>query len=121
MIYHILGIVGPYLSFDWIVALVFALLGPFILVSLHTLCTKSACKPALPFNQIPKTLAAYWDQKAFLSVVASMVALRVLSFLPLGSTVRSVSGKDSRMNGFVSLLLLMALMPLLVYKKVDLR
>ena len=116
-----LGIIGPYLSFDWIVALIFALLGPFILVSLHTLCSKDSCKPALPFNKIPKTLEAYWDQKAFLCVVAFMLTLRVLSYLPVGSTVRSVSGKDLRMNGFMSLLILMALMPLLVYKKVDLR
>lgn len=114
------GIIGPYLSFDWIGALIFALLGPFILVSLHTLCTKSSCKPALPFDKIPKNLAAYWDREAFLLVVGFMLVLRVLSFLPLGGTVRSVSGKDLRMNGFISLLILMALMPLMVYKKVNL-
>ena len=116
----ILGIVGPYLSFDWIVALIFAMLGPFILISLHTLC-KESCKPALPFNKIPKTVAEYWDRDAFLSVVAFMGVLRILSLLPVGGTVRSVAGKDLRMNGFISLLVLMALMPLLVYKKVDLR
>ena len=116
----ILGIVGPYLSLDWIVALIFALLGPFILVSLHTLC-KDSCKPALPFTKIPKKVADYWDREAFLTVVAFMAVLRILSFLPLGGTVRSVAGKDLRMNGFISLLVLMALMPLLVYKKVDLR
>jgi len=116
----VLEIVGPYLSISWIVALIFALLGPFILVSLHTLCNKQSCKPALPFDQIPKTLTAYWNQQAFVVVVAFMLILRALSYLPLGSTVRSVSGKDLRMNGFISLLVLMALMPLLVYKKVDL-
>ena len=121
LIYLFLGIIGPYLSFDWIGALIFALLGPFILVSLHTLCTKSSCKPALPFDKIPKTLASYWDREAFLLVVGFMLVLRVLSLLPLGGTVRSVSGKDLRMNGFVSLLILMASMPMMVYKKVNLR
>ena len=114
-------ILRPFLSLDWIGALIFALLGPFILISLHTLCTKTACKPALPFNQIPKTLNAYYDQKSLLTVVAFGVIVRVLSLLPLGSTVRAVSGKEIRMNGFVTLLVLMALMPVLVYKKVDLR
>ena len=115
------GLIGPYLSVDWIVALIFALLGPFILVSLHTLCTKDSCKPALPFDKIPKTLAAYWDRQAFVCVVGFMIILRVLSLIPVGSTVRSVNGKDLRMNGFLGLLILMALMPVMVYKKVDLR
>ena len=119
--YVISGLIMPYLNFDWIGALIFASLGPFILVSLHTLCNKDSCKPALPFNKIPKKLANYWDKESFLLVVAFMLVLRVLSFLPLGGTVRSVSGKDLRMNGFVSLLILMATMPLMVYKKINLR
>merc|ERR1712203_368456 len=49
-----------------------------------------------------------------------MIILRVLSLIPVGSTVRSVNGKDLRMNGFLGLLILMALMPVMVYKKVDL-
>jgi len=114
------GLIMPYLNFDWIGALIFASLGPFILVSLHTLCNKDSCKPALPFNKIPKKLANYWDKESFLLVVVFMLVLRVLSFLPLGGTVRSVSGKDLRMNGFVSLLILMATMPLMVYKKINL-
>ena len=117
----LVGLIGPYLSVDWIVALIFALLGPFILVSLHTLCTKDSCKPALPFDKIPTTLAAYWDRQAFVCVVGFMIVLRVLSLIPVGSTVRSVNGKDLRMNGFLGLLILMALMPVMVYKKVDLR
>ena len=119
--YVISGLIMPYLNFDWIGALIFASLGPFILVSLHTLCNKDSCKPALPFNKIPKKLANYWDKESFLLVVVFMLVLRVLSFLPLGGTVRSVSGKDLRMNGFVSLLILMATMPLMVYKKINLR
>ena len=86
-------------------------------MSLHTLCTKDSCKPALPFDKIPTTLAAYWDRQAFVCVVGFMIVLRVLSLIPVGSTVRSVNGKDLRMNGFLGLLILMALMPVMVYKK----
>merc|ERR1712227_674997 len=35
-------------SFQWVMALVFMVLGPVILISLHTLCTKASCKPQVP-------------------------------------------------------------------------
>ena len=72
------------LSFDWIGTLFMMALFPFILVSLHTLCTNSSCKPALPLDKLPKTLQGYWDQQAFLVVVGFTAVLRVLSLLPLG-------------------------------------
>jgi len=108
------------LSFDWIGTLFMMALFPFILVSLHTLCTNSSCKPALPLDKLPKTLQGYWDQQAFLVVVGFTAVLRVLSLLPLGSLVRTSTGAEVRMNGFITLLLLLAVMPGLVYKKVDL-
>ena len=108
------------LSFEWIGALIFTAMSPFILISLHTLCTASSCKPALPFDRIPKTWKAYWDPMAFLFLLAYVFGLRILSALPIGSVVRSPSGNDIRMNGFLTLLLCMASMPVLVYKKVNL-
>ena len=107
------------LNFAWVGALFFMALFPFILVSLHTLCTKTSCKPELPFNKFPKTLQAYWDPQAFAAVVSFGFALRLLSLLPVGSTVKAVSGHDIRMNGFVSLLTLLAIAPALVYRKID--
>lgn len=108
------------LSFAWIGTLFFMALGPFILVSIHTLCTKTSCKPELPFNKIPKNLAAYWDSQAFVGVVAFGLLLRLLSLLPIGKTVKAVSGHDIRMNGFIGLLTLLAVAPALVYRKIDL-
>jgi hypothetical protein len=107
-------------SFEWIGALFMMALFPLILVSLHTLCTKTTCKPTLPFDKLPKTLAGYWDPQAFTAVVGFAIVLRILSFLPVGSLVKTASGNQVRMNGFLGLLTLLAIMPALVYRKIDL-
>ena len=72
------GILGFFrnLSFEWLTSLILMALCPLILISLHTLCTKSSCKPVLPFEKLPKKLDAYWDPKAFLTVVAFTFVLR---------------------------------------------
>jgi len=108
------------LKFEWVGALFMMALFPFILVSLHTLCTKTSCKPALPFDKLPKTLKEVWDPQAFLTVVGFTLVLRLLSFIPLGSTVTTSTDKTVRMNGFLSLLTLLAMMPAVVYRKIDL-
>merc|ERR1712051_394842 len=108
------------LSFEWVGALFMMALFPLILVSLHTLCTKTSCKPVLPFDKLPKTLKEVWDPQAFLTVVGFTLVLRVLSFIPLGSKVTTSTGATVRMNGFLSLLTLLALMPAVVYRKIDL-
>lgn len=107
-------------SFEWVGSLFMMGLFPLILVSLHTLCTKDACKPVMPFNKLPKTLKGYWDPQAFLATVAFTVGVRLLSFLPFGAVVKTSIGTNVRMNGFVGLLILLAAMPALVYRKVDL-
>jgi len=108
------------LSFEWVGALFMMTLFPLILVSLHTLCTKTSCKPALPFDKLPKTLQGVWDPQAFLTVVGFTFVLRILSFIPLGSKVTTATGSTVRMNGFLILLTLLALMPAVVYRKIDL-
>jgi hypothetical protein len=107
------------LSFQWIGSLFMMALFPLILVSLHTLCTKTSCKPALPFDKLPKTLKGYWDLEAFIVVAAFTVVLRILSLLPIGALVKTATG-EVRINGFFSLLTLLAVMPVLVYRKMDL-
>ena len=101
-------------------ALVFATLGPFILVSLHKLCTASSYKLANPIDKLPRTFQAYWDQQTFLAYFAMTLVVRILCLLPVGTKVKTASGNDARMSGFVVLLLGMASMPVLVYKKVNL-
>jgi len=117
------GILGFFrnLSFEWLTSLILMALCPLILISLHTLCTKSSCKPVLPFEKLPKKLDAYWDPKAFLTVVAFTFVLRLLAMLlPIGSIVKTSTGHDVRMNGFYTLIALMGVVPVLIYKKVDL-
>merc|ERR1711936_102474 len=59
------GLLGFFrnLSFERLTSLILMALCPLILISLHTLCTKSSCKPVLPFEKLPKKLDAYWDPK----------------------------------------------------------
>ena len=85
------------LNLDWLQALVFIVLGPLILVSLHVLCKNNVCKPALP--SLPKNLTGYWSQQAFVSALGFGVLVRFLSLVPLGTRVRSVSGNQVRLNG----------------------
>merc|ERR1711976_556762 len=108
------------ISLEWLSVLFFTALSPFILISLHTLCTAKSCKPALPFDKLPKTFKAYWDAQAFMLAVGFLAVLRIASFLPIGRVVRSPAGVDVRANGFLTLLMLMAAIPALVYKKVNL-
>lgn len=107
------------LSFEWLGALFMMALFPFILISLHTLCTASSCKPALPFDKLKKDLKSYWDPQSFMAVLVFGMVLRILSLVPVGSTVRTAMGQEVRMNGFLGLLALLAIMPALVYKKVN--
>jgi hypothetical protein len=105
------------LSFAWLGTLFFMALSPLILVSLHTLCTKDKCKPEIP--SFPKDLKAYWDPQAFAAVFGFAFVLRLLSLLPVGRVVTSVSGKEVRLNGLFTLLTLLAAAPAVVYRKVD--
>ena len=88
------------LSFEWVGALFMMALFPLILVSLHTLCTKTSCKPVLPFDKLPKTLEEVWDPQAFLTVVGFTLVLRVLSFIPLGSKVTTSTGATGKLYFF---------------------
>lgn len=106
------------LSFEWVGVCFLMAFFPLVLVSLHTLCTKTSCKPAMPV--LPKTLKGYWDPQAFGLVVGFSFILRILSLVPLGSVVKTATGHEVRMNGFLSLLTLMALVPVAYYRQVDL-
>jgi len=105
------------ISFEWVGTLVMMAFFPFILISLHTLCTKTSCKIALPFDKLPKTLKGYYDPQALLMVIGFSFALRVLALLPIGSLVRTANGNEVRMNGFLSLWTLFGTVGLLAYKK----
>ena len=100
-------------SFEWVWALVFMVLGPVILVSLHTLCTKSACKLQMPV--LSTAVADYLNQEAVTIVIGFSLLLTLASYIPVGATVNG-----HRMNGFHTLTVLLSAVPALVYYKVPL-
>jgi len=100
-------------SFEWVWALIFMVLGPLIIITLHTLCSKNGCKLDTP--KISLEVEDYVDKEAMLMLVGFGAILKILAFLPVGATV---SGR--RMNGFLSLLVLLSAVPALVYHKVPL-
>merc|ERR1719336_1915981 len=100
-------------SFEWLWAIIFMILGPVILVSLHTLCTKSGCKLETP--KISTKHTDYINKDALIQLAGFYAVLKISSFIPLGSIVNG-----QRMNGFATLLLLLSAVPALVYYKVPL-
>merc|ERR1712233_236149 len=100
-------------SFEWLWAIIFMILGPVILVSLHTLCTKSGCKLETP--KISTKHTDYINKDALIQLAGFYAVLKISSFTPLGSIVNG-----QRMNGFATLLLLLSAVPALVYYKVPL-
>jgi lamin-B receptor len=100
-------------SFEWVWALVFMILGPAILVSLHTLCTKASCKLETP--NISTDLKTYYNLEAIMMLAGFWTVLKLLKFLPIGAIVNG-----QRMNGFASLLVLLSAVPALVYNQVPL-
>jgi len=100
-------------SFEWVWAIIFMILGPVILVSLHTLCTKSGCKLETP--KISDNHTDYINKDAIILLVGFGAALKIANFIPIGSIVNG-----QRMNGFATLLIMLSAVPALVYYKVPL-
>lgn len=105
------------LNLDWLQALFFIVLGPAILVSLHTLARAGVYQ--LKWPELSRKPADYWDRNSFVASLVFLMGIRFLNLLPLGSTVRSCSGVEVRMNGIHTLLTVLSVIPALVYRKVD--
>ena len=104
-------------NLDWMKTLFFAALGPLILLSLHQLCKNGSCKPAYP--SLSRNWAHYWNKQAFIGFCVFLAVMRLFSLMPLGNRVRSASGKEVRLNGFFTLLAMLAVVPVMVYRKMS--
>merc|ERR1711892_404338 len=62
-------------SFEWVWAIIFMILGPAILVSLHTLCTKTGCKLETP--KISTNYTDYINKDAIIKLVAFSAVLKI--------------------------------------------
>jgi len=100
-------------SFEWVWCLFFMLLGPYVLISLHTLCTKSGCKLDIP--KLSTNIKDYFNLNSFYLVLASGTVIPFMGFLPVGKVVNG-----QKMNGFVTMALCLLAIPVLVYAKVPL-
>jgi len=101
-------------TFEWVWSLIFMVLGPLILVTLHTLCAKNGCKLVTP--EISTEVADYVNKEAITLLFGFCAVLNIFSFIPIGTRVNG-----RRMNGFATLLILLSVVPALVYYKVPLK
>jgi len=94
-------------SFEWIWAILFMLLCPSILITLHTICTGNVCNLSMP--RISTNPVDYFDKEAMMIVIGFATILRLCEFLCLGANVEGY-----RMNGFQTLLLSLLAVPALL-------
>eukprot|EP00096_Caligus_rogercresseyi_P002972 TRINITY_DN1541_c0_g1_i2.p1 TRINITY_DN1541_c0_g1~~TRINITY_DN1541_c0_g1_i2.p1 ORF type:complete len:718 (+),score=189.24 TRINITY_DN1541_c0_g1_i2:171-2324(+) len=106
-------------NFEWLGCLFFMVLGAFILLSLHLLCKSGSCRPAIP--KLPQSLKAYLDPYCFGLIFTEIAVISILSLVPIGPSMKNVSGQSVRKNGFLTLLACLALLPALVMQQVDLK
>eukprot|EP00092_Neocalanus_flemingeri_P014603 GFUD01015753.1.p1 GENE.GFUD01015753.1~~GFUD01015753.1.p1 ORF type:complete len:889 (+),score=228.79 GFUD01015753.1:240-2906(+) len=99
-------------SFEWVWAILFMLLCPTILITLHTICTGNVCNLSMP--RISTNPVDYFDQEAMMIVIGFATVLRACEFFCLGTDVAGY-----RMNGFQTLLLSLLAVPVLVSHKVS--
>ena len=97
-------------NLEWVYAILFMVIPPALLVTLHTLCNQG-CKLEMPV--FSKNVSTYWDPTSFLLTLGFCTVVDVLSLLPVGKVVNG-----RRMNGIVSLVLMMAAVPALIHFKV---
>ncbi|XP_068210046.1 delta(14)-sterol reductase TM7SF2-like isoform X2 [Palaemon carinicauda] len=85
---------------------------------LNRMCTKNKCT-IMEFPDIPVKLQHYYDLKAVAIVAGFLVALLLLSLIPLGRKVDLPNGSVLRCNGYIPMLVALALVPALMYFEVD--
>jgi len=100
-------------SFEWVLCLIFMFLGPAVLISLHTLCTKNGCKLEMP--KLSTNINDYVNMNSLKLTLGTGIVIPTFAYLPIGPIVNG-----QRMNGFITLLLCLAAIPAMVYAKVPL-
>jgi len=100
-------------SWEWAWSLFFMILTPLLLISVHTLCSTNNCKLEMP--KLSQNIKDYFNLNSLYLCLAGPTLMSVLAYLPVGA---SVNGQ--RMNGFATLLFLLAAVPAMVYFKVPL-
>jgi len=107
-------------SFEWVKAVMFMVLSPTILVTLHTVCTKKSCARA-SWTDLPKlstNYKSYTNLETLKLIIAFEMVIMSLNFLPIGKQVTALNGASVRMNGFLTLILCLISVGVMAYLKV---
>ncbi|XP_042875454.1 delta(14)-sterol reductase LBR-like isoform X2 [Penaeus japonicus] len=81
---------------------------------LNELCTKRKCT-ILEFPTMPRKLEVYYDLRAVGIVIGFVLTQLLLCLIPIGRKVNLPNGAQIRCNGYISLLVSLAVVPLLMY------
>merc|ERR1719319_156286 len=106
--------------FDMVVAIVFMVGLPLVLVTLHTVCGKKTCDLKFEVPKLSTDYKSYTDLEAIKLVIGFAVVMMSLNFLPIGKKVTALNGTEVRMNGFLTLILGLISIGVMAYLKVPL-
>lgn len=83
-------------------------------VVLNEMCTKKKCT-VTEFPAIPRLVQYYYDPMVVAAVLGFSLVQALLCLVPLGKTVQPMSGVSVRCNGFVAVVLTLAVVPVCLY------
>ncbi|XP_071517108.1 delta(14)-sterol reductase TM7SF2-like isoform X2 [Panulirus ornatus] len=111
----VLALIPSLATLKTIALIVILILLPFYLTEM---CTKSKCT-VMDIPAIPRKLQYYYDPLAISIVAGFLVAQLLLYFIPIGRVVKTRSGVTVHDNGFIALLLSLAVVPIMLYLGYD--
>jgi len=105
---------------DMLMAIIFMVGTPTVLVALHTVCGPKSCTINYEVPKLSTDYKSYLDIEALKLVLAFSAVLVSINFLPIGKKVTALNGAEVRMNGFLTLILGLISVGVMAYLKVPL-
>merc|ERR1719509_82171 len=105
---------------DMLMAIIFMVGTPTVLVALHTVCGPKNCTINYEVPKLSTDYKSYLDIEALKLVLAFSAVLVSINFLPIGKKVTALNGAEVRMNGFLTLILGLISVGVMAYLKVPL-
>merc|ERR1719296_689811 len=103
---------------DMLMAIIFMVGTPTVLVALHTVCGPKSCTINYEVPKLSTDYKSYLDIEALKLVLAFSAVLVSINFLPIGKKVTALNGAEVRMNGFLTLILGLISVGVMAYLKV---
>merc|ERR1719319_1428630 len=105
---------------DMLMAIIFMVGTPTVLVALRTVCGPKNCTINYEVPKLSTDYKSYLDIEALKLVLAFSAVLVSINFLPIGKKVTALNGAEVRMNGFLTLILGLISVGVMAYLKVPL-